>query len=256
MSAGNPPKMQSALLLRQVAAFATEQRRGQTSASQGVLPGPGPADAFASRTWLDDENISAVYGRLLQQTARTSLDPVLLLDPSVAFWLALSKRGADGVQEAVGGLELGAREVVLCPINDCRHGLRGDSGMHWTLLVCVARRSSTGRQEFEFLHYNSDESLGQRSFRQAQRVAEQLGGGTAKVRSRPCAQQANCFDCGIYVLLFSEVILNAMPCGGLDTNEIARACRSVWEERLLSVTPRQAAEYRVCQRKALLARTC
>lgn len=243
---------QNILLGHAFAVLGEEHRRSQASiAERDQLPDISVAAAFAPKTWLDDASITAVYARLVQQNELPSPHPVLLLEPSVAFWLALSKRGEDSVREAVEGLELGSRQVVMCPINDCRDGLRGDSGTHWSLLVCVACHSSAGGREFEFLHYNSDSGLSARSLRQAQRVAQQIGGRPVKVRSRPCAQQANNFDCGIYVLLFSEIVAKVMPHAGLDTKEAFRACRCVWEEQFLSVTPRQATEYRVRQRKAL-----
>lgn len=210
------------------------------------------ADCFAPRTWLDDASISAVYARFLEPTAALSPHPILLLDASVVFWLALSKRGEGSVQEAVTGLELEKRRIVLCPINDSRNGFRGDGGTHWSLLVCVARPLAGSKsQEFDFLHYDSAQSS-RRSLRQAQRVAVQLGGESAKVHARPCAQQDNCFDCGIYMLLFSEIIVHTSLLAGVDTGKSVHSYMPAWEKRLLSVIPRQATLYRMQQRHALL----
>lgn len=203
---------------------------------------------FSPQTWLDDANISAVYSRLSEQSGGSSPQPVLLLEPSVVFWLALSEKGS--VRETVQDLKLGAHQVVLCPINDCQHRSRVDSGTHWSLLVCVARPlASSGWCEFEFHHYDSAGSSS-RSLRQAQRVAEKLGGRGAKVRPGLCAQQVNCFDCGVYVLMFSQIILNMTPPGGFGSIEAACACISSWEKAFFAVTPRQATEYRMRRHKA------
>lgn len=210
------------------------------------------SESFAPGSWLDDASIAAVYARLLKASVQTSPHPILLLEPSVTFWLALSNQDADGVQEAVRGFELESRQIVLCPINDSRHGLQEDGGTHWSLLVGVARPiRGPGGEGFEFVHYDSAQTS-RRSLRQAQRVVAQLAGDPAEVRAGPCAQQENDFDCGVYVLLFSEVIVKIALLHGVGAGQFAYSCRQAWEKQLFTLFPRQATFYRMQQRHALL----
>lgn len=209
------------------------------------------AESFAPRSWLDDASISAVFARLLKPSVRPSPHPILLLEPSVTFWLALSDRDADGVQEAVRGFELESRQIVLCPVNDSRHGLQEDGGTHWSLLVGVARPTGPRAEGFDFMHYDSAQTS-RRSLRQAQRVVAQLGGEPAEVRAGPCAQQENDFDCGVYVLMFSEIIVKMALLHGVGAGKSAYSCRQAWEKQIFALFPRQATLYRMQQRHALL----
>jgi hypothetical protein len=70
--------------------------------------------------------------------------------------------------------------------------------------------------------------------RQAEELAQRLAGRPVKVEIGSCARQTNFFDCGVYVLLFSEIVAVTF----LDAHTVPDALPP-WEERLQSVTPKE-----------------
>lgn len=247
-----------------------EERSGREEATRRAKPMPPPpglAETFAPKQWLSDASISFAYLQLAAGVTGTGEldgpvpDMVLLMDPAAAFWLTLQDDPAH-VEEAKGALKLQDRQLVLCPINDSRDGSCADAGTHWTLLVCWDRSgdtcsgarsvsdSSNGGLFGRFSYYDSlggASAWGSANLAQARTLASRLAGKDVQVSPGTCAHQTNGFDCGVYVLLFSEIIASAF----LETRSQARPCRPsgnqwpgsapVWEDRLTSVTPMEVA---------------
>eukprot|EP00927_Polykrikos_kofoidii_P043934 TRINITY_DN38033_c0_g1_i1.p1 TRINITY_DN38033_c0_g1~~TRINITY_DN38033_c0_g1_i1.p1 ORF type:complete len:730 (-),score=131.64 TRINITY_DN38033_c0_g1_i1:562-2751(-) len=210
---------------------------------------------------------------------------VLLMDPATAFWLT-AQDDPKHIEEARRALKLQDRQLMVCPINDSCDGSRADAGTHWALLVCWDQRGpSDGASDFHknansgafeeiaasrafalFEHYCCYDSLGfssrySPSVTQARALASRLAGTNVQVSVGSCAKQTNGFDCGVYVLLFSEIIVASF----LDA--LARRPASVfsdasklidgrsptkppiWQQQLSSVTPNDVVERRMCYRK-------
>lgn len=225
-----------------------------------------------------------------EQGAMAALpEMVLLMDPAAAFWLTLQDDPAH-VEEAKGALKLQDRELVLCPINDNRDGGQADAGTHWSLLVCWDRRASArgtgaaatwvsrgattsapdgrgvrghcqtaaaacgGHGCFfgRFSYYDSlgSRALGNANFAQARTLASRLAGKDVEVSVGACAKQTNGFDCGVYVLLFSELVagtfLEARASADVDNaiGSFRPGAAPVWEDRLTAVTPAEVAARR------------
>lgn len=180
-------------------------------------------------------------------------EAVLLIDPATAFWLTIESDAKD-LEAAKRALRLNERELVLCPVTDNRDGGRADAGTHWALLVGW-NQSHGGSIRFAFYDSMSGGICGSKNLAQAQTLASRLAGRPVEVSSRACPQQTNTFDCGVYVLLFSEIIikafLGARGSGGVQA--MGTAGRAAWEESLGKVTPKQVAEHRVSYYKRFSA---
>lgn len=228
------------------------------SALEPRLPPTPPRDVldtFAPYNWLSDASISFAYAWLeasgsgvFRDLARSRRLPksTLLMDPAMAFWLSLQADPAT-VREAVDSLKLQELDLVCCPINDSSQGEFADTGTHWTLLVCWRpKRGNEGRGAngyfSYFFYYDSLDlrGLDEDSLRNARAIASHLAGRPVQLAAGPCAQQANFCDCGVYVLMFSEIITGL----ALDAAGSPPGAPPPWESRIAAVTRDEAASYR------------
>jgi len=236
------------------------------------------AKTFAPMTWLTDASIAMVYSLLApcDDSSRTSpntmkmgmehkydghnqcadpLETVLLMDPAVAFWLSLGDDAGD-CEEALVALKIKERKLILCPINDNQDGSRADAGSHWSLLVCWSSKLCADDGQnlaggFGFAYYDSMRQypgIRSQNLRQATRLASRLSGETVKVVPSLCAHQTNSFDCGVYVILFSAIILEFLK---RAHGPLILYGSPVWEDRLAEVTPNEVDNCRLHYYKKL-----
>eukprot|EP00928_Gymnodinium_smaydae_P062169 TRINITY_DN4608_c0_g1_i1.p1 TRINITY_DN4608_c0_g1~~TRINITY_DN4608_c0_g1_i1.p1 ORF type:complete len:709 (-),score=131.05 TRINITY_DN4608_c0_g1_i1:142-2268(-) len=230
------------------------------------------ASTFAPAQWLTDASIAFVYALLCAGRLRplrpssiagdrsacdgvvvngnadgTELpEAVLLIDPATAFWLA-NERDAEHLAEARQALKLDEKDLILCPVNDNMNGSKADAGTHWSLLACHGRPANR-----RFIHYDSCSARAERaqSLAQATALASHLAGERTAPTVSPCAQQDNSYDCGVYVLAFTHVILDVY----LGLKGSAHEVRpQQWETRVNAVTPREVAGLRSALYDLLLA---
>jgi len=210
---------------------------------------------FGPARWLSDGSISFAYSLLnVGEMPRvcgyvcsdeTLPDTALLVDPATAFWLALEEDPKE-IEEAKKGNKLDKRYVVLCPINDAQDASQTDAGTHWSLLVCWRQ---TLQESFRCTYYDTLRNIGPANKipHTAQAVATRLAGKSAVVHKGECAQQSNYYDCGVYVVMYSAIIvaefLEAYRRGSAFASAAKIGCPS-WEIRLMNVTPQEATEYR------------
>jgi len=289
---------------KEAEAAAAEERRIQEeqeaaacrrSVQPPLPPPPVLAETFGPRQWLNDASIALAYAQLAAGGGITGApghplpEVVLLMDPATAFWLTLQE-DLDQVEEVKGVLKLQDRQLVLCPINDSCDGGKADAGTHWTLLVCWDRgcgaeqtassslspgQSSSQSSAGPFGRFSYYDSLlggsgtsGGANLTQARTLASRLAGRAVQVVPDDCPKQNNCFDCGIYVLLFSEIIASAFleaHAHGFGTQQSLHASKTswrsadahdrldrlshsqpepVWQSRLESVTPMEVSARR------------
>merc|ERR1719424_2387633 len=181
------------------------------------------------------------------------------MDPATAFWLT-AQDNESHLAEAKAALKLQDRELVICPINDSSDCSLADGGSHWTLLVCWDRRSprcngnkaskgaSAGPSDFGFFgRFSYYDSLASSmsggkdaNLQQAEALASRLAGHAVQVSVGSCAHQTNGFDCGVYVLLFSEIVASTFLEAHVGHGQSRVNSDPVWEERLAVVTPKEA----------------
>mmetsp|Transcript_66282 Transcript_66282/g.115669 ORF Transcript_66282/g.115669 Transcript_66282/m.115669 type:complete len:599 (+) Transcript_66282:54-1850(+) len=236
-------------------------------------PRPPPkelARTFYPHRWLSDASIAFGYsllaqGKLSSRNVEGSGNPdssradigdrlpqtILPMDPDIAFWLTM-RDGAKDIKEALDGLKLQDRDLILCPINDNKDASLADGGSHWSLLVGWRRSQNNllddnpnASSEFDFIHYDSLTSWAKSgSLQQAKALAMKLAGESARVSAGSCAKQTNCFDCGVYVLVFSEMIISSYLRMRAH-NENRELGAPPWrEQQLLRVTPEEIQSHR------------
>jgi sentrin-specific protease 8 len=155
------------------------------------------------KRWLNDA-VLTFWAEFLSIDRFSDTDQIAFLHPSVVLMTALED-DPDDLADALKGLELSKRALILLPINDSDDVARPATGSHWTLLLF--RRTAVGEDApAGFSHLDSGEG-GSRSanFKVARRVAGKiaplLGSAVdATVAQRACAKQTNGYDCGVHVL--------------------------------------------------------
>lgn len=165
-----------------------------------VLLRPEDTSLLHAPNWLNDICLSFFIEHLLILYERI-MARVLLISPSVSFFLAQSQSqaDADGILQT---LDVGSKELVLFAVND-HTSIHTIGGNHWTLLVFV-------RQTLTFRHYDSSPGRSSRnaSARLVRQVQNSLAPGLectlTQVDLMP--QQENGWDCGAYVLKMMELI--------------------------------------------------
>jgi len=251
-----------------------QQRQRQQRQLRPLPPPPGLQETFAPYRWLTDASIAFAYSQLSAPSsaacnteasrlrdlllgksaigcseASRLRELVLLMDPATAFWLTLQKDPKD-TDEATRELKLRERRLVLCPVNDSRDGAHADTGTHWGLLVW--ERQSGEDALGRFTYYDSGFYRGD-CHQQASALASRLAGREAHVTAGACAKQMNSFDCGMYVLVFSEIIVAAFleECGyGVHAGR-GFLSPPIWEQQLNLVTPKEVADRRASYLRAL-----
>jgi len=237
----------------------------ETSKPKLPLPPAGVVETFAPMQWLNDASILyasaclvSLGSSVLGGQSRKLPTTVSIMDPSAAFWFAFQDNPAE-VEEAKKGLNLRDLDLLLCPINDSMDAEQADSGLHWTLLVCwvtktnrkrcsASKTSASSASHFQRFRYYDSLGFGCSSadpaFRQATELASRLAGRLVEVSVGSCSRQMNFYDCGVYCLLFSEIIIDVFlgpdqhisPCDGEEPD---------WEDRLKFLTPEDASACRI-----------
>jgi len=174
-------------------------------------------------------------------------EDVLLVDAATSFWITM-QTNPRFVRDMIAPLDIQKRQLVLCPLNDNRDTVRADGGTHWGLLVWD-RRGVTELCGGEFIYYDSG-LFGSGCVSQADKLASSLCGSEVRCRRGSCARQENFYDCGMYVLLFSEIIVDtflkekAEAWSQEGTAEQFPSSRH-WERRLEALKPADVSSRRV-----------
>jgi len=194
---------------------------------------------FQDGNWLNDECITFFFEHLASKHCAAAAR-VLFLGAETAFWLLLEEDEED-LADAANGLEIREKDLILCPINDNTDRTRAGAGTHWSLLVAraVAPRTdhaagskgaplvpSMGWEYYDSMPGGSNFGIAQRLARKLVAMRGPCGGaassaGQAIVTDVAAARQTNSCDCGVYVLLFAEAVLEAFLRGGGEAPAVA-----------------------------------
>ena len=217
------------------------------------------ADAATLRPccWLNDQAIAYLFESISRRAATAGAE-VILLEPSTTFmavmindpaalremWSVPTSGGSDSLLS-----QLEAAQLVLMPVNNNDNASKAEGGGHWSLLVFRREGNANGRPRYE--HYDS---CGKANASVAKSIALTLSTlllgpkpGTLQLVNMDCPQQANGFDCGMYVLAFAEVLALA------PTDELAKAPSAAVNEALHALTPVVVTEKRVAWHAKLMA---
>ncbi|KAJ2027885.1 hypothetical protein IWW57_002411 [Coemansia sp. S610] len=153
--------------------------------------------------WLNDAMLSFYYEYLTHEILRGD-NSVLLLKPTLVQCLRL-QQDAESLRSALPA-DMHAKELIFIPINNSNSfvHVEGGSGSHWSLLVYVKHTNPT---------YHYYDSMANMNYQYALAVKSKLDAillGTANpvppMITHSCPQQENGSDCGIFVILFTDLL--------------------------------------------------
>ena len=126
------------------------------------------SDILEGPYYLNDQIIAFYFGYL---SSSCDSNDILLVPPSVSFWLANCKEEA--LKDIIEPLKLSSKKLVLFTVNDNDDLSGGDSGTHWSLLV-YDRSSNT------FSHHDSMEGVNNSHAMKLYEAVKGFMGPTAK----------------------------------------------------------------------------
>ncbi|KAI8319691.1 cysteine proteinase, partial [Martensiomyces pterosporus] len=153
--------------------------------------------------WVNDTILSFYFEYLTHDILKGD-NSILFLAPCLSYFLT-HQQNLHELQRALPD-NLHTKELIFIPVNNRALGGAGEGGTHWSLLVYV-RQSDT---------YHYFDSLANRNYRCAlltkrnlsQLLSVYLGGAAREpnVVAHSCPQQENDFDCGVFVILFVDLL--------------------------------------------------
>lgn len=226
-----------------------KRRSGVSKVRHKRSPQQKLATTFLPGVWCSDASITFAYSQFALGAASEDNggglpESFLLLEPTVALLLTHGE-GVD-VQGNLAGLKLEERELILCPVNDNREFGLADAGTHWSLLVAWAAKSDTrglSPPSFHFAYYDSLMVPSETCLRHAEKLAGRLAGTRVKLAVAGCSKQRNGYDCGIYTLLYTEIILNAVKQAHQASPFVAEGA-ALWQTQLTAITSSDATQFR------------
>ncbi|XP_074111960.1 sentrin-specific protease 8 [Cotesia typhae] len=144
--------------------------------------------------WLNDV-IIGFYFEYLEQTLEASniSKNIKLFSPEVTQLLKMTAQEFPFISTDM--------DYIFFPLNDCKKS-DAAGGSHWSLLVY----SKNEKTCFHFDSAHGNNNAEARSF--GLKISKQLlGDKTASFKNVECPQQDNGYDCGIFVLCFTDAIL-------------------------------------------------
>lgn len=213
------------------------------------------AQTFEPEQWLNDASLSYGFGQLLQEQGNKAAlaADMLFLDPATSFWFACHEDAAD-LAEARSSFRMKEKLLVLCPVTNSENPDVADSGTHWSLLVCW-RGSAVANWRCAYYDSLTSQLRSTRpvgAMQKAACLAARLLGRTVNVEFGLCAQQTNSYDCGVYVLMFCRIILDAVRAWQRSGHSLYLGPWS-WEPLLQQVTPEQIENHRLSLRHKILS---
>lgn len=210
------------------------------------------AQTFEPAQWLNDASLSYGFDQLVreQENEAALVTDVLFIDPATSFWFACHEDAADLI-EARSSFRMQDRMLVLCPVTDSENPNEADSGTHWSLLVCW-RGSSMASWRCAYYDSLTSQLRTMKAMQKAASLGERLLGRTVPVDFGSCAQQTNSYDCGVYVLTFSRIILDSIQVWQRSGHSLHLGPWS-WELFLQQVTPEQVENHRLFLRHTILS---
>ncbi|KAJ2464151.1 hypothetical protein GGI03_003404, partial [Coemansia sp. RSA 2337] len=150
--------------------------------------------------WLNDAMLSFYYEYLTHEILRGD-NSVLLLKPTLVQCLRL-QQDVESLRSALP-TDMHSKEIIFIPINNS-NGFEHVGGSHWSLLVYVKHTNPT---------YHYYDSMANVNYQYALAVKSKLDlflfGASSQgppMVTHSCPQQENGSDCGIFVVLYTDLL--------------------------------------------------
>ncbi|KAJ1733583.1 hypothetical protein LPJ61_001491 [Coemansia biformis] len=150
-------------------------------------------------SWVKDA-ILAFYFEYLTHEILKGDDTVLLLKPSLVQLLRLQP----GDESLSSALPPGTHKKIIVFIPISNGDVRTGSGSHWSLLV-LCRHGDT--PAFHYFDSKANANYAHALATKERMDQVLLGGMQTHMHTHSCPQQENGFDCGIFLILFIDILV-------------------------------------------------
>ena len=161
--------------------------------------------------WVDDDMIKLSLA-LKQKEINKSTDKILFVSPAITQLIRASKDGK-AIKETLKGLRITERDWVLFPVSNNNQVDMPGGGTHWSLLLY-------SRQKNVFYHHDPIFPI---NFMHATELINKISTADSSFsinrKNVETPQQKNGYDCGPYVMLFANKIVDNLS-EGLDPNHL------------------------------------
>uniref|UniRef100_A0A1B0CV02 Putative sentrin-specific protease 8 n=1 Tax=Lutzomyia longipalpis TaxID=7200 RepID=A0A1B0CV02_LUTLO len=145
--------------------------------------------------WLNDQIIS-FYFEYLEKVVYRDARNLLFVSPEVTQCLKIVS--SDEASVFLTPLQATEKDFIFFALNNNEQSTAG--GSHWSLLVF-------SRPENTFFHFDSCSGSNLATSRRFSRhLRSSLGCPGAELHEHECLQQSNCYDCGIHLILATEMV--------------------------------------------------
>jgi len=157
---------------------------------------------FNNYNYLNDLSISFYYEVLSEKFSKFETE-FLLLDPSCVCTIFFDDEISD-LKDCFGALGFESRKFIFIPVNDTTDKYAYGSGNHWALVVYYSQAKT-------FYYLDSMKSYIKNTIEICRKINMLIGNNenqpVIEVVDTP-KLQLNTFDCGVFVLNFTEIILD------------------------------------------------
>ncbi|KAL7127333.1 hypothetical protein ABFS83_14G247300 [Erythranthe nasuta] len=146
-----------------------------------------------------NDRIIEFYFSYLPSTFPEASEDILLLPPSITFWIKECPDSAS-LKDFIEPLHLPQRKLIIFPINDNDDVTAAGGGTHWSLLAF-------DRNTNLFVHHDSSGCLNKKHSKRVYKAVVAYTEIDAKyIECSSTPRQVNGFDCGLYVTAIARAI--------------------------------------------------
>ncbi|KAL6341406.1 hypothetical protein AAG906_032525 [Vitis piasezkii] len=157
-------------------------------------------DILSGPHFLNDRLIEFYFSYL---TSCYPSPDISLVPPSIAFWI-MNCPDTGSLRDFIEPLKLSEKKLVIFPINNNDDVEQAEGGTHWSLLAFEENANV-------FVHHDSCGGLNEAHARKLYKAVVGFMGNSNSSRAqylecKDSPQQANCYDCGLYVAATAKAI--------------------------------------------------
>ncbi|KAJ2378406.1 SUMO1 sentrin specific peptidase 8 [Coemansia sp. RSA 2607] len=156
--------------------------------------------------WLNDAILSFYFEYLANEVLRGD-STILFLKPALVQCLRL-QQDLPSLRSALPP-DMHTKHIIFIPINDGDDVfVQGGSGSHWSLLVCSRTTRGAGKTAAVTFHYFDSAANSNYHVALATKVKLEmlLAENNTQIITHSCPQQENGYDCGVFVILFADIL--------------------------------------------------
>lgn len=158
-------------------------------------------DILCGPYFLNDRLIEFYFSYL---SSCLSSDDILLVPPSIAFWIKECPDDNASLKDFLEPLHLSQKKIIIFPINDNNNVSLAEGGNHWSLLAY--ERSSNAFVHHDSSSGNMNKYDAKRVYKVVRSYVSMSSSNASYIECSNTPKQANGYDCGVYVMAFARAI--------------------------------------------------